>query len=372
MRLLLTTLLFVSVTSSSLVYADDDNKSKLEVGGRIMLDYDNFDEVFNDGESGDDFSLRRARLSVKYRLNNNWKTKFQLSYDEKNEKFEEKDLFVTYSGWKFSDVTLGKFKESFGLEYSTSSKNILTIERSMATNAFAPGRSYGVGLSSSNKKSTWALGIFDATAEDDFFNQYAVTGRATYVPYKTKDNLLHIGLSASWREGLEDRYQINENMEVYSAKKIVESANLPVDNMTNYGIEAAWQHNSLLVQGEYFSQDISVKENTGTLDADFSGYYVQASYILTGEQHRYKKGRFVNLNPQGKYGAFEFVARYSELDAKDNNRGHIANNTTLGINYYLNKETRIMFNYIHGELEGPNVQFENSGDAYSARVQYSF
>jgi len=369
----LSTLFLVASLCSSLVYsAENDPKSSLEISGRIMLDYDNFEAVFNNGESDSDLHLRRARLTAKYQFNQHLNTKIQFAYDESNNKLEAKDLYLKYSGWQFAEITVGKFKEPFGLEYSTSSKNILTIARSMSTRAFAPGRHYGLGLSSLKKNATWALGIFDATDEDDLFNHYAITGRATYVLYNQKNNLLHIGMSASWREGLPERYQINENMEVFSAKKIVESANLPLDTLTHYSIESAWRYNSLLLQGEYTTQHAQVKENHGALDANFSGYYLQASYLITGEQHRYKKGRFIHLTPQGHYGAVELVARYSTLNATDNNRGHQASNQTLGVNYYVNKQLRIMFNYLYGDLEGVNAQEQSTGNAYSVRIQYNF
>ena len=337
-----------------------------------MLDYDNYDAVFNKGDSGDDYNLRRSKLTLYHYFDENWQGKIQLSYNDKKNKFEEKDINLTYNGWKFADIRLGKFKQPYGLEYSTSSKNLLAIERSMATNAFSLGRSYGIGLSSHHKKSTWAVGLFDATNEEDVFSDYAITGRFTHLAYQSEQQLIHIGMSGSWRKAQEKKHQINVNMEVYNAKKVVESPKLPVKYIGQYGVEAIWQYQSFLLQSEIFKQHVSVKSNFPTQDAQYNGYYIQASYLLTGEKHRYKKGRFVSLKPENNYGAWEIVARYSDLNAHDNNDGRQAKNTMLGLNYYANKKIRLMFNYIHGQLSDDELFATDSGEAFSARIQYVF
>lgn len=363
-------LLFVFMPA--LAAADKPLLSNLDVSGRIMLDYDHFDGAFNKGEKDDKVSLRRASLSFKYDLSESWEAKLQLFYSEEDKQFEEKDLHLTYKGWRFADFRFGKFKESFGLENSTSSKNIQTIERAVSTSTFSPGRGYGVGLLSQKKRHTWSLGVFDATKEVDLFDAYAVTGRATYLPVKTKSGLVHIGASGSWREGVVEPYQINEVDEIYSAKKIIESAILHTDELRQYGVEFAWQHKSWLLQSEIFRQEVSVLPNINEQDASFSGYYVQASYLLTGERHRYRKGRFVELKPSAAYGAWELVARFSSIDARSNNTGVQANNILVGINCYLNKHARLMLNYIHTEVSDVGLLADSAGNAFAARVQTVF
>jgi phosphate-selective porin OprO/OprP len=46
-------------------------------------------------------------------------------------------------------------------------------------------------------------------------------------------------------------------------------------------------------------------------------------------------------------GAIELTARYSELDLSDEavNAGRL-DTTTLGVNWYLNPNTRVMLNYV--------------------------
>ena len=106
----------------------------------------------------------------------------------------------------------------------------------------------------------------------------------------------------------------------------------------------------------------SVDANSGADDADFTGYYAQAGYFLTGEHRRYKlgSGTFDKVKPnqnfgmgeEGGLGAWEVLARYSHLDLEDNSyTGGELTDVSLGLNWYLNPNMKIMMNYIHGELE---------------------
>jgi phosphate-selective porin OprO/OprP len=62
--------------------------------------------------------------------------------------------------------------------------------------------------------------------------------------------------------------------------------------------EAAAQFGSFYAQGEYF--DYSINRLNGLSDLHFNGGYVQASYVVTGEQRKYNNasGSFGGINPK--------------------------------------------------------------------------
>ena len=111
----------------------------------------------------------------------------------------------------------------------------------------------------------------------------------------------------------------------------------------------------------------------------FSGASAQAAYILTGEHRPYNRkngvlGRVVPDEPFGRTGcgAWEIAARWSMLDLNDADiRGGRLNDLTLGLNWYLNKFTKLQLNYIHAFLDSA-VNGDSDTDIVAMRAQIDF
>ncbi len=330
----------------------------MKIGGRFMYDFDLFDGAHNNGERGSESELRRAQIYIKSRFDKEWLAKIELSYDDEEDSTKLKDAYLRYQGWDFADITIGKSKEPFGLENTTSSKFISTIERSMPSSAFAVGRNYGVALTSSSRHKSWGFGLFEAGEDENGLDTYSLSGRYTISPINKADKLLHFGIGASVRDWGGAKHEIEESAEVNTADEIVFSSKLHADTINQLGLEAAWVGGAWSMQAEWFKQQIDVKDEETIKDAHYSGYYVQANYFLTGESRNYKDGRFTRTKPYKPCGAWELVSRYSLLDAVDNDEGVKASNSLLGLTYYANKKTRFMANMIHTELDGPDSDDE--------------
>jgi phosphate-selective porin OprO/OprP len=94
------------------------------------------------------------------------------------------------------------------------------------------------------------------------------------------------------------------------------------------------------------------------------GGYGYISYVITGEHREYdkKSGVFKSVVPNhifsikdGTWGAWEVAARCSYLCLDSKNvgiSGGTALNTTIGLNWYLNPNMRIMFNFVHSNRIG--------------------
>ncbi|MCX7320931.1 MAG: porin, partial [Hyphomicrobiales bacterium] len=147
--------------------------------------------------------------------------------------------------------------------------------------------------------------------------------------------------------------------------------------------EAAAQFGSFMAQGEYF--DFAVQRTNGLGDLGFNGYYGQASYVLTGEQHKYSEtsGSFGGINPKhpvnfaiGDYGAWELAVRYSYANLNDLNiRGGEMKSTTVGLNWYVNQNMRFMFNWINGTVDKTSSAGLDTGAGYNVfamRTQVAF
>ncbi len=332
----------LSLTSPALLAAEDttlklslkgplqvkssDGDFSLKLGGRIHWDYNRAEK--NGEVDEDDFNIRRARIYVSGAVND-WSYKAQFNIGNNNGGTPE-DLYIRYNGWgKQAVVTVGKQKEPFGLEFMESSNDISFLERSAITEAYSAGRGEGVQFSGVQGNLTYALGVFE---DDSAGDGAAVTGRVTYNPIKSGDQVLHLGLAHSNRAADVD--------------------------MT--GVEVAYASGSFHVQSEFVTSD--------NMDVSRDGYYVQAGWILTGESRPYKNGVFKRVTPGGSKGAWEVVARYEDGDGNysDVELGNTdATAYGIGVNYYFNKFVQLGVTYTEAE---DNLS-DDDGSEFRARLK---
>jgi len=361
-------------------YTDDGFRIKtddywIEFGGTLMWDVDSAGDVFRDAEDDDDAwqthsELRRARLNIKAKIADNWKAKLQVEFAEDDASDRVKDAYVKYSGWQIMDILIGQDKEPFGLEAMTSSKNLSFIERSMVSDAFKPGRNIGILLNGNMDNLIWQVGVYEAQDREDDGDTYAVSGRLAVVPWKTDTGFFHLGMSGSYRDFDGEEFEIKESAEIHTADNIIYSDEIDTDHLLLYGIETAFCMGPLSFQAEYMLADISANEKDD--DVAFDGYYLSASWFLTGETRPFGNGVWERVKPESAYGAWELVTRYSCLDAAENGQGTSADTYTLGVNWHINSHVRVMTDYMHLWLTDESTDTKTTGDAVSFRVQCVF
>ena len=162
-----------------------------------------------------------------------------------------------------------------------------------------------------------------------------------------------------------------------------------------YSVEAAGTYGPLFVQGEYFWYDVDRQNFTGLPTNHFSGGYIQAALALTGETHTYNAGAaayngLIPTDPfswsKGGWGAWEIAGRYSIVDLNDRLGFSTANGGvnggkqtiyTAGLNWYVNRNVRFMFNYLHADFYKPSsttvlTDVGAKFDAGAMRMQVAF
>ncbi|MFQ5479402.1 MAG: OprO/OprP family phosphate-selective porin [Candidatus Binatia bacterium] len=359
-----------------------DNSFRLKIGGRIMNDWafygadDSLESSAGAFEDGTEF--RRARIYVAGEVFDN--VIFKAQYDLAGGDADFKDVYLGLKGLPGGiKLQIGHFKEPFGLEVLTSSKYITFMERSLPT-AFIAERNTGLGVSGDcfEERLTWAGGIFRDTDGfgDGTGNGYNFTGRATGLPLYQQDGerLVHVGVSYSHRN-VDDTVRFRERPESHLAPRLVDTGALSADAVDLVGVESAVVLGPASLQGEYVHA--SVDSGSG-MSPDFGGYYVQASYFLTGEHRPYKRshGAFARVKPRENFigkqgggpGAVEIALRYSSIDLND---GVIAggelDDITVGVNWHLNPNTRVMANYVRADLDSVG-----EADVFQMRFQLDF
>ncbi len=359
-----------------------DGKHAFKIGGRVQLDYNNFDGVFNadqDGNTGSDLFFRRARLFVSGTIDKDWDYKVQFNVGEDGgDGGSVEDLFIRYTGFgDLANLTFGKQKESFGLEELTSSKHITAIERSAPTSAFAPGRGVGVQLSGFASNWTYGVGVFrnDEGGNDEI--DWAMTGRTTFAPIVTDTTVLHLGAAVSQRDGTFGSFNVRPELRAVDGSDRIQSADFDdYGSELRMGLEAAAVFGPFHAQAEYF--DSSFEGNGGSDDYDADGYYAQVGFFLTGESRPYDNegGSFDKVKPNSGIGAWELFARFSQLDlsADLNNQGETGNAAdimTVGVNWYATSSVRAGINYVMADYDNA-INGEDDGSAIAARLQIAF
>ena len=119
-------------------------------------------------------------------------------------------------------------------------------------------------------------------------------------------------------------------------------------------------------------------------DPEFDGWYAQASYFLTGESRPYKGnvGNFDRVKPKspfslknGGWGAWEVLARIDNLDLNDASsgvEGGEMTDITLGLNWYLRDNARLMFNYVDVNTDEKAVEADDDPKVMTVRAQWDF
>jgi phosphate-selective porin OprO/OprP len=160
-----------------------------------------------------------------------------------------------------------------------------------------------------------------------------------------------------------------------------------------YSGEAAGTYGPLFVQGEYFWYNVDRNNSIVPLSSvQFNGGYAQASYVLTGESHKYNPasasyGGIVPANPwsptENGWGAWEIAGRISSMNLNDQlaTANGVAGGQqtiyTAALNWYVNRNVRFMFDYLHGDV-AKQISPTNAGDAgakfnaFAMRTQVAF
>ncbi len=386
-----------------------NQKFTVKVGGRLHFDtqYGSDDGLSALGieEFENQTEIRRARILLEGEGYGIFDYKFEVGFADFNDP-TAKDAYIGIQ-FPIGHVKIGHFKEPFSLNEMTSGKYTTFIERALPI-AMVPSRNLGIMLSNTydDKMGTWAVGTFlddladpgedsDKDGDNDFQDSEnrAITVRLTRLLFYEADGryLLHIGGSFRHVES-DDSLRFRARPEVHQDARLLGVVTAPTNSYQQYGIEAALVWGGFSLQSEWIVTDIAAAG-----DPWLQGGYVYASYFLTGEHRAYSRssGAFSRVKPLENFwwvdsdnsacdfgwGAWEVAFRYSWLDYADDGLTSAGGGTngipgemdgyTVGINWYWNPYMRLMFNYVHTDLNasaGPDAD----EDVFITRLQVDF
>ena len=315
------------------------------------------------GPLDNDIQLRRARISLQGSVGPRFHFKAETDISE-----SKPSIKSVYAGMRNLPgnlrVRIGHVNEPFGLEGATSSRDGLFLERSLLS-ALGPSRNTGVLVNHGTPSGRFSIasGLFRSLG--GLKNRgvgktptQAVTFRITGLPWvREQENklALHVGLSYSHRNYLDDLVRFRAEPEIDLAPNFVDTGLINANDSHLLGLEFAVLAGPLSLQTE------SVRASVNSVDfgnLDFGASYVTLSWFATGEDRPYDRstGRFRRVHPKRDFltdgsqkgpGAWEVVLRYSKLDIDDETlNGGVLRGTTLGVNWYLRRNIRVAFNLV--------------------------
>lgn len=344
---------------------DDDRY--LRLGGRIHYDLARFSDDVTVLEDDQDF--RRARLILRAGYDD-WQ--FRADYDV-GLVDGWRSLYVRYGGWKRVRVTAGNQVAPFSLDELSSSNDLAFLERSLAS-ALSPAMLTGVSVRTWGKNWSATAGVFGDELSDldrRTADGTSVVGRFTYAPIRKRRQVLHFGLAHEYRSidsNTDVRIRARPESRLTDVRLVDTDGIAGVDSLSTTGLELMAILDSVRLQTEYMLMSL----DGGPDEPDFSGGYVQASWLATGERYRYSRSRGVPtaVRPKGDWGALELSLRYSMLDLNDGLvTGGEQTQVTAAVSLYLNENLRTSLNYSRYDAAPNSDGIDEDGSIVMFRFQ---
>jgi phosphate-selective porin OprO/OprP len=297
----------------------------------------------------------------------------------------------------------GKDKVPLSLERLQSGADLLFVERSIANN-LAPNRDVGFRLAGDVLDGTfiWQAGVYngvpdgqssDGNVAGDTTSDFIGAFRGFLTPFKNLgiDALEQASFGVAATYGTQ---KDSDNLNVvqyrtpgratffrYRTSTSTTSPITVTGDGKSYRLapQGYWYWGPFGLMGEYiYSQQGARREATSddvttVTKGEFAnhGWFVQASYVLTGEDASYRA--VVPINPfdpfNGRWGAFEIAARGSIVDidprlftlgfTTEELSTRRASNWGVGVNWYFNKNFKLQADWEHTEFDN---EIEFTGD----------
>jgi phosphate-selective porin OprO/OprP len=285
------------------------------------------------------------------------------------------------------NIRAGNQTKPIGMENNTSAAFLPFMERSDNMDGFyGPfDNGFALGLASWNwsesERFTWRYGIYQPSTNvfGVALNKYTAGARVTALPWYEDEGarLIHVGLGYWGGELVQDQMRVRarpllRNAPGFDVPVFVDTSEVPGSKQYTLAPEFAMVFGPLTVQAEYAAQFFldatpNPGQNIGTVF--YHGGYVEALYFLTGEHQDYvrREGVFGRVVPRndlnwkkddgfGGCGAWQVGLRFSYIDLDDKTiQGGRLYDWTAGLNWYLNPNMKVQFNYVAEHRNVPGV-----------------
>jgi phosphate-selective porin OprO and OprP len=351
--------------------------NKLKVAGLLQADARYYHD--DDGSSVDTFLVRRARIDVRGNVSDNISFRILPEFGDSN----DGHLLDAYVDWKTAENSswrIGKFKSPVGLERVQSVPKLLFIERGLTDN-LVPNRDVGIAWHYKDNQTQLTLGIGNNAGDRQDTDIDSDDGKAFFGRvYWQPEVLAGLGIGVAGSIGDTDN---NATLPTYKTSSRATVFRYNTDVLRD-GTESriaphfVWYGGSFGAFGEYIisKTELTNSQNQHS-DISNTSWQLVASWMLTGEQNSWG-----GIKANEPSGAWELVARVASLDVDDAafiNHASLSRSVsqtdsfTVGLSWYANSNTKILFNYEQSRFEGGAVNGDRENEnLLSARLQLSY
>lgn len=392
----------ISAGAQGFAFRSADTNFALALHGLLQLDSRTF---FNDNphSQGDDgFLLRRARPILEGTLFHDYD--FLLVPDFGGSTVQLYDASINCRFAQEFQLKAGKFKGPVGLEQLQADAAAPFNERSLASD-LVPARNVGVQLGGDVELGesllTWATGVYGDDGDgrmagnSPFSDDLEFGGRVFWQPFKNG--------SPPWLRGLGFGVGGSYSDVTTNSTALPATTGGTLPGYWTAGQQQFFAYNPAIgpvvadgphwraspaayyfagpfgVQGEYILSDQRVQNEFSSRRATLenTAWQVTGQWMLTGEDASFNAitpAHPFNLH-SGGWGAWQLVARYSQLDIDDNAFKGFADAATsatsaeswsVGLNWWLNANVRWMVSFSHTTFQGGGTVNESVSSTTTA------
>jgi phosphate-selective porin OprO and OprP len=365
--------------------ADDDAPVTGTLGGRIHLDFANFNNDQRGTPNGNDVDFRRLWLDVSGRF---FAVDYKLEADFAGDKTVARDVYIS-KDFSAGRLTVGQFKQFYSLDDRTGSNYGSFLERGYLASTLAPTYRQGIAWQGSRDGYTWgATGYRLASIDNWKIEGNAIGGRGTWAPRRQDGDVLHLGISLAHERYGEPGANGTPGLNVrprpagyFSDASRITLANFDAGRDTDVDkwtleyaqVRGPWSWQAELGGGEF---------DDGAQRARILSGYAFLSWFVTGESRAYdtKTGRFTRIRDiRHERGAFELALRYDEMRGQQHVYGQpdfidaSVQSLTLGGNWYLRPNLRFMLDLIESRNQDRRIgATTDRTHAVTGRFQFDF
>lgn len=300
------------------------------------------------------------------------------------------DAYIEWHYWPWLKIRAGKYKPPVGLEQLQSDTDLLFVERGLPSD-LVPQRDVGIQVSGAvlDNRVMYAAGVFNGVVDG---------GIADLAGWNSKDAAARIFLQPFWNSGLApleglgfgaggtfgttDASSTTTNLPAYKSVGQLQffsfDKGVTLDGDEIRGTPQAYYFwGPLGVLGEYTVSQEEVRKGTDTDTLRNKAWQIEGGFFLTGETASYRSSPYASgLTPKhpfdlrkGGWGAFEVTARYGRLEldpqafskspaaaglrfADPTKNAQDASEWEVGLNWYLNRNIKWMFDYEETDFNG--------------------